>query len=64
MSEDEFYLALNNGKEVYYPEEELLFYNSHGDIYIFKEKTKITLGLMNTEFKWPFDKMFIINEKG
>ena len=59
MTKEEFYSALNEGKEVYYPDEDILFYMHKNTIYLFKEKAKITLGPMNEEFDWPWDKMFI-----
>lgn len=59
MTKEEFYSALTENKQVYYPEEDILFYMHKNRIYIFKEKQKITLGLMDEDVDWPWDKMII-----
>jgi hypothetical protein len=59
MTKDEFYSALTEDKQIYYPEKDILFYMYKNKIYIFKEKSKITLGLMDESVDWPWDKMII-----
>lgn len=58
MTKEEFFSALNEGKEVYYPEEDIVFYMYKDMIYVFKEKSQITIGQMNEDLDWPWEKMF------